>query len=78
MLLKAKEDGEITEDTHTIVESSSGSTIMSLGIMARMHGIPNVQAYFSNKASREKLEFLRMFNISVFVYVSNFKVFFGA
>ncbi|KAF7972147.1 hypothetical protein HWV62_18790 [Athelia sp. TMB] len=60
MLLKAKEDGEINENTHTVVESSSGSTIMSLGIMARMHGIPNVKAYFSNKASREKLDFLRI------------------
>lgn len=67
MLLKAREDGNITNETHTIVESSSGSTIMSLGIMARMHGIPNVKAYFSNKASREKLDFLRMFDINMFV-----------
>lgn len=61
MLMRAKEDGKITKDTHTIVESSSGSTIVSLGVLARMYGIPNVTALFSNKASREKLDFLRMF-----------------
>lgn len=61
MVLRAKEDGRITEDTHTIVEYSSGSTVISLALIANIMGIPKVKAYMSNKTSEAKLNLLRFF-----------------
>jgi cysteine synthase len=61
MLLRGYENGKITKDTHTIVEYSSGSTVISLGILAHIMGIPNVKAYLSNKTSQTKLDLLRFF-----------------
>lgn len=61
MLLRAKETGEITQDTHTIVEYSSGSTVISLGILANIMGINKIKAYMSNKTSAVKLNLLRFF-----------------
>lgn len=43
MLLRAKDEGRVTEDTHTIVEYSSGSTVISLGMIANILNIPNVK-----------------------------------
>lgn len=61
MLLRAQESGEITKDTHTIVEYSSGSTVISLAMIANIMGIPNVKAYVSNKSAEVKLTLLRFF-----------------
>lgn len=61
MILRAQEDGEITPDTHTIIEYSSGSTVISLGIISRIFGISNVKAYLSNKTTEVKLQLLRFF-----------------
>lgn len=61
MLLRGKEKGQITDKTHTIVEYSSGSTAISLAILAHIMGIPNVKAYMSNKTSETKLNLLRFF-----------------
>jgi cysteine synthase len=61
MLLRAQEKGLIKDDTHTIIEYSSGSTVISLGILANIFGIPNVKAYISNKTSQVKLSLLRFF-----------------
>lgn len=36
---------------HTIVEYSSGSTAISLGILSRIFGIERAQTYISNKVS---------------------------
>ncbi len=61
MVLRGKEDGRITRDTHTIVEYSSGSTVISLSLIANIMGIPKVKAYMSNKTSEAKLNLLRFF-----------------
>ena len=61
MILHAKEDGQITDKTHTIVEYSSGSTVISLGLISNIFGIPNAKAYLSNKTSETKLNLLRFF-----------------
>lgn len=61
MLLHAKESGQLTEDTHTIVEYSSGSTVISLAVIASIMGVPKVKAYMSNKTSEVKLNLLRFF-----------------
>ncbi|KAG8796383.1 hypothetical protein FRC12_024559 [Ceratobasidium sp. 428] len=61
MLLRAQEQGKMTKDTNTIIEYSSGSTVISLGILAHIMGIETVKAYLSNKTSPTKLDLLRFF-----------------
>ena len=61
MLLRGYETGEITGATQTIVEYSSGSTVISLAILANIMGIPKYKAYLSNKTSQAKLDLLRFF-----------------
>ncbi|GJE91549.1 cysteine synthase [Phanerochaete sordida] len=68
LLLRGMEKGKITEDTHTIVEYSSGSTVISLGILANIMGIPHVKAYLSNKTSQTKLDLLRFFGLDLTVF----------
>ncbi|RDB18452.1 Cysteine synthase B [Hypsizygus marmoreus] len=65
MLLRAQEQGKVTSDTHTIVEFSSGSTVISLGILSRIMEIPNVKAIISNKTSQIKLQLLRFFGLDL-------------
>lgn len=61
MLLRAKESGAITAETKTLIEWSSGNTVLSLGALARMMGIDNVKANMSNKTSQAKIDLLRFF-----------------
>ncbi|QRW14193.1 cysteine synthase [Ceratobasidium sp. AG-Ba] len=68
MLLRAKEEGKITKDTNTIIEYSSGSTVISLGILAHIMGIETVKAYLSNKTSASKLELLRFFGLDITLF----------
>ncbi|KAF7289342.1 Cysteine synthase [Mycena indigotica] len=67
-ILRGQEKGKITSDTHTLVEYSSGSTVISLGILAHIYGIPNVHAYLSNKTSQTKLELLRFFGLDLTLF----------
>ncbi|KAL1844009.1 hypothetical protein VTJ49DRAFT_6413 [Mycothermus thermophilus] len=53
----------------TIVEASSGSTVLSLGIIARvLWGNEDVNAYVTNKKSPESLGLLRFFGITPHLY----------
>jgi cysteine synthase A len=61
MILRAQEEGQITSETHTLVEYSSGSTITSIGLIANILGIPKVKAYVTNKTTVVKLQLLRFF-----------------
>lgn len=61
MIQRGQENGHISPNTHTIIEYSSGSTVISLGIISHILGIPKVKAYVSNKTSKVKLELLRFF-----------------
>ncbi|KAH8818582.1 tryptophan synthase beta subunit-like PLP-dependent enzyme [Flagelloscypha sp. PMI_526] len=68
MILRAKESGEVTENTHTLVEYSSGSTVISMAMIANIMGIPKVKAYMSNKTSTLKLNLLRFFGVDLTVF----------
>ncbi|KAG8721142.1 hypothetical protein FRC08_015440 [Ceratobasidium sp. 394] len=68
MLLRAREEGKVTKDTNTIIEYSSGSTVISLGILAHIMGIETVKAYLSNKTSPAKLDLLRFFGLDITLF----------
>lgn len=52
--------------TKTIVESSSGSTVTSMAMVARaFYGIDDVHAYLSNKTSQTKLRLMQFFGLKV-------------
>lgn len=52
--------------TKTIVESSSGSTVISMAMVARaFYGIDDVHAYLSNKTGQTKLRLLQFFGLNV-------------
>lgn len=62
LLEKGVEPGK----TKTIVESSSGSTVISMAMVARaFHGIDDVHAFLSNKTSQTKLRLMQFFGLSV-------------
>ncbi len=50
-----------------IVEASSGSTVLSLGILSRvLWGNENVTAYVTNKKRKESLKLLRFFGLNMY------------
>ncbi|KAF7563424.1 hypothetical protein G7046_g703 [Stylonectria norvegica] len=52
--------------TKTIVEYSSGSTVLSMSLIARaLYGISDVRAYLSNKTSMSKLRLMQFFGIKM-------------
>jgi len=56
----------VTPETKQIVEFSSGSTVISMALIARaVHGIDDVHAYASNKTTEEKLRVLRFFGLNL-------------
>ncbi|PVF95680.1 cysteine synthase B [Serendipita vermifera] len=69
MLSTAMEAGHFSPtETKNIVEYSSGSTVISLGILSRIYGVPNVHAYVSNKTSQTKLDLLRFFGLEITLF----------
>ncbi|KAG9119295.1 hypothetical protein FRC07_005736 [Ceratobasidium sp. 392] len=68
MLLRGREQGSITADTHRIVEYSSGNTVISLGIISKILGIGNTCAYISNKTSQAKINLLRFFGLELTLF----------
>ncbi|EEU39405.1 uncharacterized protein NECHADRAFT_94346 [Fusarium vanettenii 77-13-4] len=65
LLEKGVEPGK----TKTIVESSSGSTVISMAMVARaFHGINDVHAYLSNKTSETKLRMMQFFGLNVTLF----------
>ncbi|KAJ6627672.1 tryptophan synthase beta subunit-like PLP-dependent enzyme [Mycena sp. CBHHK59/15] len=71
MILRGQEKGLINDDTHTIVEYSSGSTVISLGILSQIYGIPHTKAYLSNKTSPTKLDLLRFFGLDLTLFAGH-------
>ncbi|KAJ5138902.1 uncharacterized protein N7515_003750 [Penicillium bovifimosum] len=52
--------------TDTVIEYSSGSTVISLGILSRVHyGIQDTRAYLSNKTHLTKLRLMQFFGLKV-------------
>ncbi|KAL1870381.1 hypothetical protein Plec18167_007515 [Paecilomyces lecythidis] len=59
----------IKDGTKTIVEYSSGSTIISMAVLARvLHGIDDTRAYLSNKTSATKIRLMRLFGLEVTLF----------
>ncbi|RKF59662.1 Cysteine synthase B [Erysiphe neolycopersici] len=60
---------EISSETKKIVEYSSGSTILSMSILARvLHGIEDTHSYLSNKADLNKISLLRFFDLKISLF----------
>ncbi|KAG8731877.1 hypothetical protein FRC10_001389 [Ceratobasidium sp. 414] len=68
MLLRGREEGSITTNTRKIVEYSSGNTVISLGIIAKILGIGTTCAYISNKTSQAKINLLRFFGLQLTLF----------
>lgn len=59
----------VKPDTKTVIEYSSGSTVISMGIVARiLHGIDDTKAYISNKTSESKLKMLQFFGLDLHLF----------
>jgi len=57
---------EVTSETKTIIEYSSGSTVISMSIIARvLFGIEDTRAFLSNKTSMTKLQLMRFFGLNM-------------
>lgn len=57
---------QITQETKTLIESSSGSTVISMAIIARvLHAIDDTRALISNKTSEAKLKMMRFFGLNM-------------
>jgi hypothetical protein len=51
----------------TVIEYSSGSTVISLALASRInHGISDVRAFLSNKTSPAKLRLMQFFGLDVY------------
>lgn len=51
----------------TVIEYSSGSTVISLALASRInHGIQDVRAFLSNKTSPAKLRLMQFFGLDVY------------
>ncbi|MCJ1422346.1 hypothetical protein MMC29_000226 [Sticta canariensis] len=67
--LNMLQSDSIDEDTKTIVEYSSGSTAVSMSIIARvLHNISDTRAFLSNKTSEAKLRMMRFFGLSITLF----------
>lgn len=64
MLLDQKEKGSLPD---TLIENSSGNTVFSLAVIARLMGIPHTKAVVSHEVSRGKLNILRFLGTEVIV-----------
>ena len=56
----------ITPETKTIIEYSSGSTVISMSLIARaLYGIDDTRAFLSNKTTMAKLQMMRFFGLNM-------------
>lgn len=52
--------------TDTIIEYSSGSTVISMSLVSRVfHQVPDVRAFLSNKTSQAKLRLMQFFGLDM-------------
>jgi len=66
MLLSSKDKGEL-DGVDTLIENSSGNTVLSLAVIGKLLGIDHTKAIVSNEVSRGKLNLLRLFGVEVIV-----------
>jgi cysteine synthase len=57
----------VPNKTKTVVEYSSGSTVLSMSLIARaFYGLPDVRAFLSNKTSLAKIRLMQLFGINMY------------
>jgi cysteine synthase/rhodanese-related sulfurtransferase len=66
MLFSSKDLGEL-DQVNTLIENSSGNTVLSLAVIGKLLGIDHTKAIVSNEVSRGKLNLLRLFGVEVIV-----------
>jgi cysteine synthase len=55
--------------TKTVIEYSSGSTVISMSMVARIfHGITDTRAFLSNKTSKAKLQLMQFFGLGLTLF----------
>ncbi|KAF4585627.1 cysteine synthase B [Ophiocordyceps camponoti-floridani] len=65
LLANAIEPGK----TKTVVEYSSGSTVLSMSLIARaLYGVNDVKAFLSNKTSLAKIRLMQLFGIDITLF----------
>ncbi|RDA91399.1 hypothetical protein CP533_6894 [Ophiocordyceps camponoti-saundersi (nom. inval.)] len=65
LLAEAIEPGK----TETVVEYSSGSTVLSMSLIARaLYGVADVRAFLSNKTSLAKIRLMQLFGIDITLF----------
>lgn len=62
MLTEMHRQGRL-ENVHTIIENSSGNTVLSLAVIGRLFGISNTKAFVSYEVLFEKLQMLQLFGV---------------
>lgn len=62
MLNEAYERGTL-KDIHSIIENSSGNTVLSLSVVANLLGIKNTKAFVSHEITEGKLKLLQLFGV---------------
>ena len=66
MLEKCVKPGQ----TKTIIEYSSGSTVVSMSLIARaIHNLDDVHAFLSNKTTEAKLKMMRFFGLHMLAMI---------
>ncbi|OTA86161.1 hypothetical protein M434DRAFT_400011 [Hypoxylon sp. CO27-5] len=67
--LNLLEKSVVPGKTNTIIEYSSGSTVISMSLISRVyHGIPDVRAFLSNKTSIAKLRLMQFFGLNITLF----------
>ncbi|EUC34895.1 hypothetical protein COCCADRAFT_35472 [Bipolaris zeicola 26-R-13] len=67
--LNMLEKGVQPEKSKTVVEYSSGSTVISLALLSRInHGIKDTRAFLSNKTSGPKLRLMQFFGLDITLF----------
>ncbi|KAI1463432.1 tryptophan synthase beta subunit-like PLP-dependent enzyme [Daldinia caldariorum] len=67
--LNLLEKSVVPGKTKTIIEYSSGSTVISMSLISRVfHDIPDVRAFLSNKTSVAKLRLMQFFGLDITLF----------
>ncbi|KAJ5580844.1 hypothetical protein N7450_007145, partial [Penicillium hetheringtonii] len=62
-------ESSVQPKTNTIIEYSSGSTVISMSMIARvMHGVQDTRAFLSNKTSDAKLKLMQFFGLNITLF----------
>ncbi|KAI5865201.1 tryptophan synthase beta subunit-like PLP-dependent enzyme [Durotheca rogersii] len=67
--LNLLEKGVVPGKTNTVIEYSSGSTVISMSLISRVfHDISDVRAFLSNKTSLAKLRLMQFFGLDITLF----------